>query len=357
MIWLALRMAKLFGGALHKHVKTPEGVMRYAQQLYPSKGLSHDMVGTLSLVQEYDLLTYLSDYTIAPRPLRQNDDTILLEYVTGKAVLIDAFVGNNELLNDVIGKMIFIHNIDIASNDVLKPNKQSLLELINTYENILQDNNMLYTSTKNAIAWLKSSPYIDTHMHTPVLLHGDYKMDNILIENNRVSRVLDWEFCHVGRPLEDLAWFLSPLWQGYNANINLHNMVVKSYEKQSGNSVDVDELRFWEVYSYLKFSSIASIQHEKSKRSYDINLHVTGWRMYNINNVLGNLVKVNYIDKNVLDNMGYVVPSKIHFIQCFFVSLFRCFCFSYRFSDLYKDSLAGLKLHFAYKNLVINKSQ
>ena len=75
--------------------------------------------------------------------------------------------------------MIFIHNIDIASNDVVKSNKQSLPELISIYENILQDNKMLYTSTKNAIAWLKSSPYIDTHMHTAFLLHGDYKMDNI----------------------------------------------------------------------------------------------------------------------------------------------------------------------------------
>ena len=343
-------MAKLFGGALHKHVKTPDGVMRYAQQLYASSGLSYNMVGTLSLTQEYDLLTYLSDYAIAPRPLKQNDDAILLEYVTGKAVLIDAFVGNNELLKDVIGKMICIHNIDIASNVVVKENKQSLIELINTYENILQDNNMLYTSIKNAITWLKTNPYIDTHMDTAVLLHGDYKMDNIFIENNRVSRVLDWEFCHVGSPIEDLAWFLSPLWQGYNPDMKLHNMVVKSYEEQSGNSVDLDELRFWEVYSYLKFSSIASIQHEKSKLNYDINLHITGWRIYNINKLLKNLILINYMDKNVPDNTDYAVPSKTHFIQCFFVSLFRCFCLSYRFSDLYKDSVTGLKMHFTYKN-------
>ena len=246
--------------------------------------------------------------------------------------------------------MIFIHNIDIASNYVVKLNKQSLPELISTYENILQDNKMLYTSTKNAIAWLKSSPYIDTHMYTAFLLHGDYKMDNIFIENNRVLRVLDWEFCHVGSPIEDLAWFLSPLWQGYNPDMKLHNMVIKSYEKQSGNSVDVDELRFWEVYSYLKFSSIASIQHEKSKLNYDINLHITSWIIYSINNVLRYLIKVNYMDKNVSDNMVYAVPSKIHFIQCFFVSLFRCFCLSYSFPDLCKDSVAGLKLHFAYKN-------
>ena len=51
-------------------------------------------------------MIYLHIFQTTPlpsKPLRQNEDTILLEYITGKAVLIDAFVGNNELLNDVIG--------------------------------------------------------------------------------------------------------------------------------------------------------------------------------------------------------------------------------------------------------------
>ena len=41
-----------------------------------------------------------------------------------------------------------------------------------------------------------------------VIVHGDFGPNNVLFspEPMGVVAVLDWEFCHVGEPLEDLAW-------------------------------------------------------------------------------------------------------------------------------------------------------
>lgn len=39
-----------------------------------------------------------------------------------------------------------------------------------------------------------------------VIVHGDFGPQNVLIEDGRISALLDWEFAHVGRPIEDLAW-------------------------------------------------------------------------------------------------------------------------------------------------------
>jgi len=43
-----------------------------------------------------------------------------------------------------------------------------------------------------------------------VLVHGDYGPNNLLLEEKdgalRVTAVLDWEFAHLGDPVEDLAW-------------------------------------------------------------------------------------------------------------------------------------------------------
>ena len=39
-----------------------------------------------------------------------------------------------------------------------------------------------------------------------VLVHGDFGPQNVLIAGDHVSALLDWEFAHIGRPIEDLAW-------------------------------------------------------------------------------------------------------------------------------------------------------
>lgn len=40
----------------------------------------------------------------------------------------------------------------------------------------------------------------------PVIVHGDFGPQNVLIEEHAVSAVVDWEFAHIGQPVEDLAW-------------------------------------------------------------------------------------------------------------------------------------------------------
>jgi aminoglycoside phosphotransferase (APT) family kinase protein len=42
-----------------------------------------------------------------------------------------------------------------------------------------------------------------------VLVHGDFGPQNMLFDltgSGRVTAVLDWEFAHLGQPIEDLAW-------------------------------------------------------------------------------------------------------------------------------------------------------
>jgi Phosphotransferase enzyme family len=40
----------------------------------------------------------------------------------------------------------------------------------------------------------------------PVLVHGDFGPQNVLIEDDRINALVDWEFAHIGQPVEDLAW-------------------------------------------------------------------------------------------------------------------------------------------------------
>lgn len=46
-----------------------------------------------------------------------------------------------------------------------------------------------------------------------VVVHGDYRLANLLVDGGRVTAVLDWELCTHGDPLVDLAWLLDD-WRG-----------------------------------------------------------------------------------------------------------------------------------------------
>lgn len=41
------------------------------------------------------------------------------------------------------------------------------------------------------------------------LVHGDYRLDNVLVDDGRITAVLDWEMATIGAPLMDLALLVS----------------------------------------------------------------------------------------------------------------------------------------------------
>ena len=47
----------------------------------------------------------------------------------------------------------------------------------------------------------------------PVLIHGDYRMGNLLCEPGKLTGVLDWELAHFGDPHEDLAFGCMAVWR------------------------------------------------------------------------------------------------------------------------------------------------
>ena len=63
-----------------------------------------------------------------------------------------------------------------------------------------------------AFRWLNA--HCAEHREGPrVLVHGDYRMGNVLFDEGGMRAVLDWELAHVGDPAEDLAWMCVRSWR------------------------------------------------------------------------------------------------------------------------------------------------
>jgi aminoglycoside phosphotransferase (APT) family kinase protein len=89
------------------------------------------------------------------------------------------------------------------------------------------------------------------------LVHGDFRMGNVIVGPEGLRAVLDWELAHVGDPHEDLAWMCTKTWRFGNASapvggVGAREPFYTAYERESGRALDRDALRYWEILASAK---------------------------------------------------------------------------------------------------------
>ena len=97
----------------------------------------------------------------------------------------------------------------------------------------------------------------------------------ILLEDGRISALLDWELAHLGDPLEDLGWVTQPLRAGEHTIDGAWEAddLVAHYEQATGAQVDRTALRWWVVFSTFKtaimqVSGLRSFLEGRSEEPY-----------------------------------------------------------------------------------------
>ncbi len=96
------------------------------------------------------------------------------------------------------------------------------------------------------------------------VLHGDFRLGNLLIDEQGLVAALDWELAHLGDPLEDLAWFSIRAWTfggpGEVAGLGSVDDLVTAYERASGSTVDRAALQWWRAVETLRWGVICMLQ-------------------------------------------------------------------------------------------------
>lgn len=90
------------------------------------------------------------------------------------------------------------------------------------------------------------------------VVHGDFRNGNLIIGEDGVRCVLDWELAHIGDPMLDLGWLCLPTWRfggplpvgGFGHRDDLF----RAYERAGGASVDPAHVRFWEAFGCIKWA-------------------------------------------------------------------------------------------------------
>ena len=98
----------------------------------------------------------------------------------------------------------------------------------------------------------------------PVLLHGDFRLGNLIVGPEGLRAVLDWELTHVGNPAEDLGWLCVKAWRFGAAppvaGLGSREELLAAYRAAGGADISLAELRWWEILGTLRWGVICLTQ-------------------------------------------------------------------------------------------------
>jgi aminoglycoside phosphotransferase (APT) family kinase protein len=86
----------------------------------------------------------------------------------------------------------------------------------------------------------------------PVVVHGDYRIGNVMVDEHGLVGVLDWEFAHLDDPVRDLAFGLVRAWRFGVGGKRLGGIgevepYLERYNELTGFDVRPEELDYWEL--------------------------------------------------------------------------------------------------------------
>lgn len=213
-------------------------------------GCVTDPTGTTSLVTRH-----VAGETIARRILRD-----------------DRFADARSELTRQLGSAIArVHTIDPADVPGLE-----LTDALGSCRDRLDELGQPHPAFELAIRWLDDHRPPRTGRSTVV--HGDFRLGNVVVDDRGLAAVLDWELVHLGDPVEDLGWLCSPAWRFGSrlpvAGVGERDELLAAYAAASGVEVDRSTLLWWEALAMVRWGVIcigqADAHRSGAARSHEL---------------------------------------------------------------------------------------
>ncbi|HEY0519215.1 MAG TPA: phosphotransferase family protein [Ilumatobacteraceae bacterium] len=159
--------------------------------------------------------------------------------------------------------LVRIHAIDPAVIPGLAQTDQ-----IEHYREALDTLGQPHPAFELALRWLDANRPATT---VDKVVHGDFRLGNVVVDADGLRAVLDWELVHLGDPMEDLGWMCVKSWRFSSpkpaAGVGEYEELFEAYETAGGCGVDRAAVHWWEVLGTLKWGIMCIMQ---------ANAHLTG---------------------------------------------------------------------------------
>jgi aminoglycoside phosphotransferase (APT) family kinase protein len=142
---------------------------------------------------------------------------------------------------------------------------------IKKYETIFREFDFPRPVFELALKWLKDNLPPPTD---PVLVHGDFRIGNLIVGETGLTSVLDWELAHIGDPREDIAWICVNSWRFGQRDNRVGGFghlpeLLDAYAEENGHRYEEAEIDWWETLGSLKWGIMCMIMFEAYRSGAD----------------------------------------------------------------------------------------
>ena len=215
--------------------------------------------GGVPVQREYELLTVLHQHGVCvPKPLAYEGTGkvfgsafMLVEKKPGISIghMFELPAPNMEICRDVARRLAQIHAVPLDAVGFVRGAERGTVDQV---QDLLAESFANYRALgwaspvyEAAFDWLHAN--IGVLDRTRGLVHGDYGLNNILIDNERVATILDWEFNHIGNPAYDLGYF------HYQAEaLGSWQAFVDAYREAGGKNLSQEELDYSTLFAVVR---------------------------------------------------------------------------------------------------------
>jgi aminoglycoside phosphotransferase (APT) family kinase protein len=155
-----------------------------------------------------------------------------------------------------------IHSISPTGIEALKVSGG--LDQLKRYDETYQTTGIRRPVFDLAVVWLQDNA---PKPLPPVLVHGDFRLGNIMVDETGLASVLDWELAHLGDPREDIAWMCVNSWRFGQSENRLGGFgdveaLLSAYAEAGGASFTPADIDWWEILGSLKWGIMCMMMYE-----------------------------------------------------------------------------------------------
>jgi len=267
-------LTRLSGGANNETwrftwYETPLILRRRPFNAESVEGLDGDILG-LSLVDEAAIIQLAAQtavpvphiYTVleASHPL---GEAFIMAFIPGESIpqqwlnAAEFDAARNGLAYACGEALAQTHTVDCSQlPNTIKPS--TLAHRFNGIQRRLQIFGDVSPAMQFGLNWLIDHAPNDAQC---VLLHGDFRTGNLLVNEQGLAGILDWELAHQGPPAEDLGYLCAHVWRFGNiekpvGGFGEYADLLAGYRSIAGWAPDLESLRYWEIFAALNWGLV-----------------------------------------------------------------------------------------------------